>query len=324
MDNDRKLTFTRNPAMYELRGAKGTSLRIHPSRVIPFRGQPHNEGAVTVSSLDQFWGDPLLQSIKGAIDNSESTRRRPSRPCCEMKQDVINIPGLTEQIATGGPKGGLRRESRRLTGSVPCLMRCCSTGATTRARAARNGKPAELSFTQHPELLRQFLSIVAGAADIPVTRLMGESPGRPAVDGQGRTRRFQPHDFGPTRGGTFACLSVCSTVLIRSAARVARPRDNVRVQIAVRTRRNGGKRKRQARRRDGANLRVDRAYPQRRARQIHFSATAILIESGRWPGLDQRYRTRKSSWGFAPGGPIRAATRPKRAIRRTDYRGDGH
>ena len=49
---------------------------------------------------------------------------------------------------------------------------------------------AKLSFAQHPELLRQFLSVVGGAADIPGTRLMGESPGGMNSTGKGEKDRF--------------------------------------------------------------------------------------------------------------------------------------
>lgn len=34
----------------------------------------------------------------------------------------------------------------------------------------------QLNFAQLPELMRQYLQIASGATDIPVTRLLGESP----------------------------------------------------------------------------------------------------------------------------------------------------
>ena len=299
MDSDPESDFYGEPAMYELRGAKGTSLRIHPSRVIPFRGQPLPEGAVTVSSLDQFWGDPLLQSIKGAIDNSESAQAAVATLLHEMKQDVISIPGLTEQIATEGAEGRLAARIEALNRFRSMFNALLLDGGDDEGKGGEEWETRQLSFTQHPELLRQFLSIVAGAADIPVTRLMGESPGGLQSTGKGEQDDFNRMIRARQMAEIAPALAVLDEVLIRSA--LGSRDDDIGYNFAPLSEPDETAESENDKR-DAETVQIYAATGLIPKDALAKAAANRMIESGRWPGLDQAIQESQAELGLPPEG----------------------
>lgn len=189
-DDDPLSDFYQTPAMWELRGARGGRVNIHPSRVLTFHGSPLPEGAITLSAIDSFWGDPLLYSIKSAIDNAETSQAAVATLLHEMKQDVISIPGLTQQMATEQSEELLRKRIQGIETFKSMFNVLLMDGGDEDGKGGEKWETRQLSFTQHPELLRQFISIVGGAADIPATRLMGESPGGLQSTGKGEQEDF--------------------------------------------------------------------------------------------------------------------------------------
>ena len=53
-----------------------------------------------------------------------------------------------------------------------------------------------VDFGGLPEMVRCFLQVAAGAADIPVTRLLGQSPSGLSATGESDTRTDARHDRG--------------------------------------------------------------------------------------------------------------------------------
>lgn len=216
METDIESDFYGQPAMFEFRSAKGNPVRLHPSRVIPFHGLPVPRGSVTVSQIDQFWGDPMLLSIKSAIDNSETAQAAVATLLHEMKQDVISIPGLTEQIATEGAEGRLAARIDALNRFKSMFNALLLDGGDEDGHHVEKWETRQLSFAQHPELLRQFQAIVAGAADIPVTRLMGESPGGMQSTGKGEQNDFNRMIDAKRDAELRPALARIDEILIRS------------------------------------------------------------------------------------------------------------
>lgn len=219
MDRDPESDFFMQPAMYEITGPKGNRLQIHPSRVIPFHGAPLPEGSLSISEIDRFWGDPLLTSIKSAIDNAETSQAAVASLLHDLKQDVLSVPGLTEKIATEAQEGLLAARieaARQMKSMFNTLLIDGGKGGEAR-EGGETWETRQITFTEHPELVRLFLEIVGGAADIPVTRLLGQSPGGLQSTGKGEQDDFnrmiesrQDVDLGPA-------LLRLDEILIRSA-----------------------------------------------------------------------------------------------------------
>jgi phage-related protein (TIGR01555 family) len=284
METDPESDFYGEPAMYELRGGKGTFLRVHPSRVIPFRGMPLPEGSVTLSALDQFWGDPLLQSIQGAINNSETAQAAVATLLHEMKQDVISIPGLTEQIATEGAEARIGARIEALNRFRSMFNALLLDGGDEEGKGGEKWETRQLAFTQHPELLRQFLAIVGGAADIPATRLMGESPGGLQSTGKGEQDDFNRMIDARRQAEIAPGLTVLDEVLIRSTFGSRDP--DISYEFGDLTEPDETSESENDKRdAETVQIYVSSGLIPRDA--LAKSAANRMIESGRWPGLDQ-------------------------------------
>src|SRR5690606_23445962 len=79
------------PEFYEI-----NQVRVHPSRVIPVVRQKKPLGAL--SGSNDFWGDPLLQSLEMQLKNTDAGQQNIAALLGEAKIDTITIPGLTSQL----------------------------------------------------------------------------------------------------------------------------------------------------------------------------------------------------------------------------------
>lgn len=297
METDPESDFFGQPAMYEMTFGRGNRLLIHPSRVFPFHGAPLLPGMLTMSALDAFWGDPLLVSIKSAIDNAEVSQAAVATLLHEMKQDVISIPGLTEQISTEENEGAVAARIEAINRFKSMFNALLLDGGDDEGNGKEEWETRQLSFAQHPELLRQFLGIVAGAADIPVTRLMGEAPGGLQSTGKGEQDDFD-RMIGAKQGAEIKPnLQRLDEILLRSALGTRPP------EITW----------------NFAPLRpVDEAQAseieKREAETVTQYASSNLIpttalakavqnrmvESGRWPGLDKALEEAEAAGKLPP------------------------
>lgn len=285
MDRDPESDFYGAPQMWEIRAPKGNPVRVHPSRVITFHGAPLPKGSLSLSEIDQFWGDPLLTSIKSAIDNAETSQAAVATLLHEMKQDVISIPGLTEKIATESAEGLLAARieaAQQMKSMFNTLLIDGGKGGEAK-EGGETWETRQVTFAQHPELIRQFVGIVAGAADIPVTRLMGESPGGLQSTGKGEQDDFnrmiaakQDADLGPA-------LLRLDEILIRSALGT-RP-DEIYSDFAPLDDMDAGQAS-EIEKREAETVQI---YGQSGLLPNDALAEAVqnrLLENGRWPGLD--------------------------------------
>lgn len=156
------------PSYFEMTGGTGMSVKLHPSRVIAFVGQPLPEGAL-ITGADRFWGDPLLQSLNDAMKNADLTQGGIAALVHEAKVDTLSIPRLTEMVATTAGEASLMKRI-----GVANLAK--SILNTRLLDSEEKWETRELTFSALPDILRLYLQIAAGAADIPATRLLGVAP----------------------------------------------------------------------------------------------------------------------------------------------------
>ncbi len=292
IDRDPESDFFGQPLMWEMRAPRGNAVRIHPSRVITFHGAPLPQGALALSELDRFWGDPLLISIKSAIDNAETVQAAIATLLHEMKQDVISIPGLTEKIATEGHEGLLAARieaAQQMKSMFNTLLIDGGKGGEAK-EGGETWETRQLSFAQYPEMLAGFLGIVAGASDIPVTRLLGQSPGGLQSTGKGEQVDFnrmiaakQDADLGPG-------LLRLDEILVRSAlgSRPAEiysdfaPLDELDAATAS-----------EIEKREAETVQIYSTSGLIPADALSEAVQNRLLENGRWPGLDAALETAK-------------------------------
>lgn len=284
METDPESDFFQQPAVFEFQGPRGGRLLVHPSRVFPFHGSPLLPGMATVSPIDAFWGDPLLVSIKSAIDNSETSQAAVATLLHEMKLDVISIPGLTEQISTETNEGNIAARIQAINSLKSMFNALLLDGGDGEGNGAETWETRQLSFAQHPELLRQFLGIVAGASDIPVTRLMGESPGGMNSTGKGEQDDFE-RMIGAKQGAEITpVLTRLDEILLRSSLGTRPPEiywEYAPLRPVDETQASENEK------REAETISIYQTTGLVPSEALAKAAQNRMMESGRWPGLDK-------------------------------------
>lgn len=172
------------PSYYQIATGSGQIVRIHPSRIIPFVGAPVFD---RVSTGHDPWGDSVLQIVYDAVQNAATSQQHVASLIAEAKLDVITVPNLSEHLST---EKGTEELTRRFT--LANMMKS-SINALVLEGDGTNGENWQqktINFSQFPDLLRLFLQVAAGAADIPVTRLLGQSPSGLNATGDGDIRNY--------------------------------------------------------------------------------------------------------------------------------------
>lgn len=275
-DRDPESDYFGAPLMWEIRAPRGNPVRVHPSRVITFHGAPLPKGALAISEIDQFWGDPLFTALKSAIDNAETVQAAVSTLLHEMKQDVISIPGLTETIATEGSEALL--EAR-----VQAAQQFKSMFNMLLLDGDEEWETRQLSFAEHPELIASFIGIVAGAADIPITRLTGQSPGGMQSTGKGEQQDFNRSIAAKQDADLAPALLHLDEILIRSAIG-SRPAE-IYSEFAPLDEPDAGLLS-EIEKREAESIQIYHNTGLIPADALAAGVQNRMLESGRWPGFD--------------------------------------
>jgi phage-related protein (TIGR01555 family) len=194
------------PAYFELNFVDGTSQqRIHPSRVIPFIGNELPDAAMSGGAYSWFWGDPLLQSVFDALAAHDTTTGGIASLLNEAKTDIVHIPHLMDELASA-------EYEQRLIGriQVAAFIKSLTNvllldGGDGSEGAGERWEQRQVTFEGLPDVQRAMFQLVSGAADIPATRLIGQSPTGLNATGDSDTRNYydmlaslQESDLTPT------------------------------------------------------------------------------------------------------------------------------
>lgn len=179
--NDTESEYFGKPEYYELANSGG-NVRIHPSRLVIFKGEmlPDEElGAATVTG----WGDSVLLSTLEAVKNVDATAANIASLVFEAKVDIIKIPDLMASLNDPAYEKELLRRF-----SLANVAKGNNSVLLLDGEEEHESKAT--SFQTLPDILREFMVLVSGAADIPMTRLLGQSPAGLSSTGESDLRNY--------------------------------------------------------------------------------------------------------------------------------------
>ena len=169
------------PMWYEINSGTGGSQKIDPSRLVLFTGAETLE-CETMGTADG-WGDSVLRAAYEAIRNADSTAANTASLVYEAKVDVLKIPDLSNIMANPRTRALLEQRvelSAQLKGNNGMLI---VDGEEEYAQKT-------FSFGGLPEITYQALQAVSGAADIPLTRFLGQSPAGLSSTGESDLKNY--------------------------------------------------------------------------------------------------------------------------------------
>ena len=211
------------PAFYEMTGQRTGAVRLHPSRVIPFRGAPLPAGAA-MDADTAFWGDSRLLRVWREVETADHAQRWFAELVRKAKLLRIGIPDLLDMMAT--PEGKKQLDDRVSLIAVGES----SLNATVYRSGTGSDDPGEkiddyqVNWSGIPAMMDAFDQRVAAVSDIPFTRLMGRSPSGMNATGQYDDQNWSKMIAAGQQLETRPCLEHLDPFLLRSAG-VAKPED---------------------------------------------------------------------------------------------------
>jgi len=180
VERDPESEFYDKPSMFTLAGKDGRPVGIHPSRLVIFHGAP---AADEEMNIHQGWGDSVLTSTLDAIKNADSTAGNIASLVFEAKVDIIRVPDFMASLSD--PEYEQRILHRYTLANVGK-----GVNGTLMLDKEEEYESKSTSFANLPEVIDRFFQIAAGAADIPLTRLLGTSPGGLNSTGEADLRNY--------------------------------------------------------------------------------------------------------------------------------------
>lgn len=260
------------PKWYTLTGSQ---IRVHPSRLILFIGAELPDPELDVG-VEYGWGDSVLQSILDTIKQSDSTMANVASLVFEAKVDVIKIPDFMNQLQD---KEFEKRVLERLR--LAAMAKGINGQILLDAQEESDSKSA--SFGSLPDIIDRFLQAVAGAADIPLTRLAGQSPAGMSSTGESDLRNYYDRIQAMQELDMRPALSTLDECLIRSALGARDPKIHYAWlplwQPTAAEKSENGKRTAETIK----TLSESKLFPEE---ALSAAATTVLVEESVLPGLE--------------------------------------
>lgn len=209
LETDLMSPYFGEPRMYvrHVKGPQATPrVLIHPSRVIRIQGEDYPDPNMSSDG----WGESVLQSVYDAVRNAGMVAQAGAVLIDELKVDVIKIPELTRQL---GDAEATNLLTERL--SYGMLSKSLNNALVMDKDDEWERVSAQLAGL--PDVIKMYLLIAAGAADIPATRLLGQSPSGLNATGESDVRNYYDRIASDQENYLTPTLSRLDEVLIRSA-----------------------------------------------------------------------------------------------------------
>jgi len=276
------------PVAYEFTGAGAAasgSATIHPDRLVRFVGQERidERGA----QMDG-WGESVYKTLREPIRNAMSASAVIASLLYEAKVDVVHVPGLVDKLSTQKGESVLIKRFA-LAGLLKSINNTLLLGE------GEDYEQKVINFAGLPDVHARFLQEVSGAADIPLTRLLGQTPGGLNSTGESDLRNYYDRLGADREDHMRPALDQIDAALIPSATGRLSPKvwwtfgplwtptEAERADVALK--------KAQAFKND-----VDAGMP---LEPMIEARKSQLIEDGTYPGLE-------AAWDAAAGAPADA------------------
>ncbi len=200
------------PKYYRI-GTKNT--QVHPSRLIIFIGADIPDDDLI--GVDQGWGDSVLDSVFQEIKNSDSAMANVAALMFESKVDIISVPGLMDLVGRKEDEERLLQRFRLAATAKGTNGTLILDGGDGSGNSGEKYESKAFTFVGIPDVIDRFLQTVSGAADIPATRLLGQSPAGLNATGDADLRNYYDRIQSEQELELTPAMALFDECLIRSA-----------------------------------------------------------------------------------------------------------
>lgn len=256
-----------------------TQLKLHPSRVIDFVGQAAPKGTRYFQTDSWFWGDSILQALGEPIKDAMTATGGFASLIDEAKIDIIRTPQLMDLVGT-------EEGETRMLARLKAAQLGKSTWRLLQLDKEEEWQQHQITWAGIPDVINCFIEKVAGAADIPVTRFLGQSPKGLQSTGKGEQQDYHAKVMADQNEILRPALERLDDILIRSAMG-DRP-DDIYWEFASLDQADEAKDS-EIDKRTADTLKVYSDMALFEDEALQAIAKNKMIESGRWPGCEAAF-----------------------------------
>lgn len=268
---------------------------VHPSRLIIFKGK-------TVPAIhhatwqDRFWGDSVVQAVNEAVQNATTATGGFAGLIDEAKLDVYRMNGMAEQLVAGNDEIVLKRVTLTNQGK--------STHRAIVLDKEDEWDTRTMAWGGIPDIITTFLSVVAGAADIPATRLLGKSPDGMNATGEGDMENYHQSISSAQEMTLRAQLDRLDAVVLPSAGVTTKGLPWAFSPLRVLSEQQAS----EIEKREAETVQIYANAGMMPESALAKSVQNRLIESQRWPGLKDAIDEAEAAGEELPGNDPSALT----------------
>lgn len=168
-----------HPRQYVINSANGGQVELHPSRVIRFNGRMVNNRRVGADG----WGDSIWMHISDAVMAADSAAAVIDALMQEAKLDVVRIKNMISMMASSDMEASMIKRWQMVA-----VLKSVSNVLMLDGEDEWDQKT--INWTGLPDVTNTLLNIMAGAADIPLTRLTGKQEAGLSGKDEGSLRNY--------------------------------------------------------------------------------------------------------------------------------------
>lgn len=262
-----------SPAKYVINSANGQQVELHPSRVIRVNGRTVNNRRVGANG----WGDSIWMHISDAVMAADSAASVIDALLQEAKIDVVRIKNMMTMMANADMEATMIKRWQMVA-----VLKSISNVLMLDGDDEWDQK--QITWTGLPDVTNTLLNVMAGAADIPLTRLTGKQEAGLSGKDEGSLRNYYDSVKAKQELVISPILAPLDAMLIRSA--LGKPDDGIWASWVPLF---------QLSEKEKADIdKIEAETVDIYARTGLVPADALaeatqnrMIESGRWPGLDE-------------------------------------
>lgn len=212
--DDSRLPGYGEPIMYRMETTVG-SIDLHPSRVIPFRGEPIPSLVGIPNFIEDFWGESRVAAVLDAVQDSDTARAAFANLITRARNLRIGIPNLLDAVSTADGEAAFQRRMRAFA-TAESLFNAVVYDVGD-GQVGEKIEDTQYNFAGIKDVMHAYGEWASAISDIPATRLLGRAPEGMNASGDSqqkdwakRIRAMQTLELGP-------CLDRLDHYLVQSA-----------------------------------------------------------------------------------------------------------
>jgi len=202
------------PTEYLINAGNGNYARVDPSRIVRFTPKDMPEH---IAMSQGGWSDPLLYSINQSIMDADAAQASFSALVQKAKTDTVTIPNLIEIASTQDGEAKLKTRIQLMKAFEGLFSTRILGGARNSNEVGEAWDSFQVNFSNMPEMQTMFWQAVAGASQVPLTRLLGTSPAGLNATGEADTAAYYELISARQEMSMRPRLEMIDEVLLRSA-----------------------------------------------------------------------------------------------------------